>query len=93
METVFWDRKGVLMVEFTQQETTETSDVYYETLKNCVGPYSIKGVECSYMTLRFRIQLLALDHSWSISIVSCLTTLLTALISLRATTTCLLMPT
>jgi hypothetical protein len=26
--TVFWDRKGVLMVEFMQQGTTITSEVY-----------------------------------------------------------------
>jgi hypothetical protein len=31
--TVFWDRKEVLMVEFMQQGTTITSQVYYETLK------------------------------------------------------------
>jgi hypothetical protein len=35
--TVFWDRKGVLMVEFMQQGTTITSEVYCETLKYCVG--------------------------------------------------------
>jgi transposase len=28
MITVFWDRKGVLMVEFMQQEITMTSEVY-----------------------------------------------------------------
>jgi hypothetical protein len=33
MATVFWDRKGVLMVEFMQQETTITSEVYCETQK------------------------------------------------------------
>jgi histone-lysine N-methyltransferase SETMAR len=33
MATVFWDRKGVLMVEFIQQGTTITSVVYCETLK------------------------------------------------------------
>jgi hypothetical protein len=33
METVFWDRKKVLMVEFMQQGTTITSEVYCETLK------------------------------------------------------------
>jgi histone-lysine N-methyltransferase SETMAR len=32
METVFWDRKGVLMVEFMQQGTTRTSQIYCETL-------------------------------------------------------------
>jgi glycine cleavage system protein P-like pyridoxal-binding family len=33
MATVFWVRKGVLMVEFTQQGTTVTLEVYHETLK------------------------------------------------------------
>jgi hypothetical protein len=33
MAAVFWDRKGVLMVEFMQQGTTITSEVYCETLK------------------------------------------------------------
>jgi hypothetical protein len=33
MSAVFWDRKGVLMVEFMQQGTTITSEAYYETLK------------------------------------------------------------
>jgi hypothetical protein len=32
--TVFWDRKGVLMVEFMQQGKTITSEMYCETLKN-----------------------------------------------------------
>jgi hypothetical protein len=33
MVTVFWDRKGVLVVEFMQQGTTVTSEVYCKTLK------------------------------------------------------------
>jgi hypothetical protein len=33
MATVFWDRKGVLMVELMQQGTAITSQVYCETLK------------------------------------------------------------
>jgi hypothetical protein len=33
MVTVFWDRKGVLMVELVQQGTTLTSEVYCKTLK------------------------------------------------------------
>jgi hypothetical protein len=32
MATVSWDRKGVLMIEFMQQGTTITSEVYCETL-------------------------------------------------------------
>jgi hypothetical protein len=37
MAAVFWNRKGLLMVEFMQQGTTITSEVYWETLKNCIG--------------------------------------------------------
>jgi transposase len=33
MATVLWDRKGVMMVEFMQQGTTITSQVYSEALK------------------------------------------------------------
>jgi hypothetical protein len=40
----------------------------------------------------FHIQLLTLDHCWGISTGSCLTTLLTVLILLHATTTCLIYP-
>jgi transposase len=36
METVFWVRKRMLMVEFMQQGTTITSEVYCETLKRNV---------------------------------------------------------
>jgi hypothetical protein len=44
----------------------------------------------SSMTMRARIHLLVLQqHCWSISTGSCLTTILSALISFRATTTCL----
>jgi transposase len=34
MATVFWDRNGMLMVEFMQQETTVSSEVYCEIQKN-----------------------------------------------------------
>ncbi|PNF25319.1 hypothetical protein B7P43_G10943 [Cryptotermes secundus] len=33
MATVFWDRKRVLMLEFMQQRTTITSEVYHKMLK------------------------------------------------------------
>jgi hypothetical protein len=46
-----------------------------------------RQVQCSSMTMHVRVQLLALEHCWSISTGSCLTNLLTDLISLRATTT------
>jgi hypothetical protein len=45
MAAVFWDRKGVLMVEFMQQGATIT-DVYCEKPKKCIGPFGTKGVEC-----------------------------------------------
>jgi hypothetical protein len=37
MAAVFWDKKEVLMVEFMQQGTTVTSEVYCETLKKMCG--------------------------------------------------------
>jgi hypothetical protein len=43
MAAAFWDRKVVLMEEFMQQGTTINSEVYCETLKNCVGPFRTKG--------------------------------------------------
>jgi hypothetical protein len=47
MTTVFFDRKGVLMVEFMQQGTTIMSEVYFKTQgKNCTGPFTTKGMEC-----------------------------------------------
>jgi hypothetical protein len=46
MATVFCVRKGVLMVEFMQKGTTVMSEVYSETLKNCIGPFRTKGMEC-----------------------------------------------
>jgi hypothetical protein len=36
MATVSWERNGALMVELMQQRATITSEVYCETLKNCV---------------------------------------------------------
>jgi hypothetical protein len=37
MATVFWDRKGVLMVKFIQQGTTVTKQVYCKILKTVWG--------------------------------------------------------
>jgi Fe2+ transport system protein B len=33
MAAVFWDKKGMLMVQFMQQKTTVTAEVYCETLE------------------------------------------------------------
>jgi hypothetical protein len=46
MAAIFWDRKGVLTVEFMQKRTTITQEVYSETRKDCVDPFRTKGVEC-----------------------------------------------
>jgi hypothetical protein len=46
MASVFEDRIEVLMVKFTQQWTAITSEVYCEALKNRVGLFRTKGVEC-----------------------------------------------
>jgi hypothetical protein len=40
MAAVFWDSKGVLMVEFMQQGTTVMPEVYCETLKKTVWGHS-----------------------------------------------------
>jgi hypothetical protein len=45
-ETVFWDRKGVMMVEFIQQGATVTSEVFCKTPKNCVEPFRTTCMEC-----------------------------------------------
>jgi hypothetical protein len=95
MAAVFWDRKGVLMVEFMQHGATVISQVYCKTLKELLRAiqYKMCGMlTCDVllsMTMHVCIQLLPFKHCWSISAGSCLTTLLTALFSLRATTTCL----
>jgi hypothetical protein len=46
MAAVFWDRKGVLTVEFMQQGTTITLEVYCETLKKLRRAIRNKSVEC-----------------------------------------------
>jgi hypothetical protein len=79
------------MVEFMQQGTTITLAVYCAKLKkkNCIRPFRTKGMHCSSTTMCVCKQLPALEHCWRISTGSSVTTLLTALTSLRATTTCL----
>jgi hypothetical protein len=42
----FLGQEGVPMVEFMQQGTTTKSEAYCESLKNCLGPFRRKGVEC-----------------------------------------------
>jgi hypothetical protein len=90
MATVFWDRRGVPMVEFTQHGMAIMSEVYCETLKKSVGPFRMptSGVMLLHDNARPRTAART-EHSWSISTRSCLTTLLMALILLWATTTCL----
>jgi hypothetical protein len=64
MVTVFWDMNEVLIVEFMQQGTTITPEVYCEPLKNCV----VFGMLTYGITVRIRIQLLALlEHfNWEL---------------------------
>jgi hypothetical protein len=51
--------------------------VLRNTKQNCLGSFRTKGVECwhplqfSSRTIRFRVQLLALEHCWSISTGGC----------------------
>jgi hypothetical protein len=83
----------VLMVEFMQQRTTITSEVYCKTLKKLRrAGYSENKVwnadiRCNVPPWHCASEkhLLSLKHCWRIATWSCLTTLLTALISLRAT--------
>jgi transposase len=56
METVFWDRKGVLMVGFMQQETRITSEVYCETLKKLRR--AIHNQRCGMLTYGVLVVLL-----------------------------------
>jgi hypothetical protein len=95
MATVFWDRKELLMVEFMQQGTTITSETYWETPKTRCRAIQNKR----HGMLTFVVVLLHNDArphtAASVRALmehlagSCLTTLFTALISLRASTTCL----
>jgi hypothetical protein len=50
METVFWDGKGVLMVELFLRWTTVMSEVYCKKLKTLCKTIQKKGVEWSSMT-------------------------------------------
>jgi hypothetical protein len=49
MATVFWDRKGVLTLEFMQQGTTITLQVYCETLQKLCR--SIQNKRCAMLLL------------------------------------------
>jgi hypothetical protein len=44
--TIFWERKGVVIVEFMQQDTTVISKVYCKTLKISIGLFKTKDIEC-----------------------------------------------
>jgi hypothetical protein len=49
MTSVFWDRKGVPIVEFMQQGTTVMSKVYCETLKKKLHE-AIQNKRCGMLT-------------------------------------------
>jgi hypothetical protein len=88
MATVSSDRKGVLVVEFMQRGATIKSEAHYETLKNCLGHSEHKawnaGIQCSAPPWQC-----SPAYSCSHSSTAGAVTLLAALISLRATGTCL----
>jgi hypothetical protein len=46
MCTVFWYRKGVLLVEFLPQGSTNNAGVYCDTLRNCVVRSRTSDVAC-----------------------------------------------
>jgi hypothetical protein len=84
MATVFWDRKGVLMVEFMQQGTTVTPEVYCGTRKACVDPFWTKRrgmLTYGVVLLHDNVRPHTAARIWA---------LLEHFNSLRATTTCLL---
>jgi hypothetical protein len=83
MATVFWDRKGALMVEFMQQGATVKSKVHCEKLKKLLRPIQNKrrGMQISSVVL-LHDNVLKFEHCQSFSTGSCLITLLTTLISL-----------
>jgi hypothetical protein len=49
LETVFWDRTGLLLMQFMQQGITIRSQIYCKTLKNFIGPFRAK---CGMLTSR-----------------------------------------
>jgi hypothetical protein len=94
MATVFWDKKGLVMVEFMQQGTTVMSEVYCETQKKMCRAIQKKvwnaDMQCSTSSWQCASTYSCshgalLEHfNWVF-----LTTLLTALISVWATANCL----
>jgi hypothetical protein len=82
MASIFWDRKGVLIVAFMQQDTTVISEVSCKTLTELCRAIQNKrrGMLTSGVVLlhdnAVYIQLLTLEHCWNISTGSCLITLL-----------------
>jgi hypothetical protein len=89
MATVFWDRKGMLMVEIMEQRTTVMSEVDHKILKQlCKAIYNKRNGMLTPGVVLFHDNVcpctaaharVLLEHfNWS-----CLTTLLTALISLQ----------
>jgi hypothetical protein len=74
-------------VKFTLLSTFFTQEIW--VLRKSIVNYTRFMAKMWWVTMRDCIQQLGLKHCWSISTGSCLTTLLTALILLRGTTTCL----
>jgi hypothetical protein len=69
MATVFWDMKRVLMVEFIQQGTILTSEVYCETLKKLCRAIQNKRhgmLISSVMLLHDNAQLHTAARTWAL---------------------------
>jgi hypothetical protein len=101
MATVFWDSKGVLMVEFMQQGSTITPEVYSKNTKKKELHRAIQNKRREMLTsIRVYLHNNARPHTAARTRAllehfngSCLTILLTALILLQVTNTCLLIHT
>jgi hypothetical protein len=79
MGTFSWTGKGCWWWNSCNKESQKWQNTKSEKKK---GVECWHMVQCSFMTMHVRIQLLTLEHWWSISPWDCLTNLLTALILL-----------
>jgi hypothetical protein len=69
MATVFWDSKGVLMVEFMQKGTKITSEVYCKTLENLHRAIQNKRHEMltsSVVLLQDNVHLHTVARTWAL---------------------------
>ena len=62
MCTVFWDRWGILLVDFLARGETVNVECYSNHCRNCVGPFKTSGTGCLVQVLSCRT--ITLDHTW-----------------------------